>query len=111
MSVGCKNSIARTDGRDGGTVDARRGRRLPAGERPDAAPAAPQRRLPVHRGLAAPQARGSRSGARVGPDEGERRDWGSGSIYPTAKGWRVAVRYGRGADGRYLRKEWQFRDE
>lgn len=44
--------------------------------------------------------------------EKERRAWGSGAIYPTRDGkWRVAVRLGRDAAGRYLRKEWEFRSE
>jgi len=48
----------------------------------------------------------------VDPDEGERRAWGTGSVYPTRDGkWRASVRLGRGADGRYLRKEWEFRSE
>ena len=97
--------------RDGGPVDARGSRRLPQGERADIAPAAPPRPAAVRRRIGTPQARGSRAAAQLAGESGERRDWGSGSIYPTAKGWRVAVRYGRSADGRYLRKEWQFRDE
>lgn len=43
--------------------------------------------------------------------EGERRAWGSGSVYRVAGGYRVSIRLGRSPDGRYLRKEWQFRTE
>jgi integrase len=81
------------------------------GERADAAPDAPRPRPAVHLDKPTQSARRPRAGARVRPLEDERRNWGTGSIYPTVKGWRVAVRYGRSADGRYLRKEWQFRDE
>jgi integrase len=47
----------------------------------------------------------------VDPDESDRRAWGSGAIYPVKDGWRVALSLGRDAQGKRIRKEWQFRQE
>jgi integrase len=47
----------------------------------------------------------------VDPEQDGRREWGSGGIFETKRGWRVVVSLGRDAEGRRIRKEWQFRTE